>query len=140
MKIIKLLVEQDGYKDIHLYIYPTIRSIYEVFFDGDLKNKHIETFSEGELIKTPVEEAIKNGKDYGGWGFEEDKEKLHLWFNPDISFENLVSLLAYEIGHFTKPHHRNKKKEEAKAQHYQDVTEFAISLANTLRSRAYAKP
>jgi len=137
MRITILDVEYPKHKPFRVYIYPTIKSVYEAFFDGELKGKIMTSLDNAKIIKTPVKEAMKNGKKQGCWGFVHDKNSIHLWFNHNIVTTDLYTLLSHEIAHLTRPYHISFKKEEAKAQKYQDVTELAISLGDKILKKDY---
>ncbi len=140
MKLTKIIFEseRDEYKNVFVYIYPTLKSIYQSFLGKDLKGKVIRSYVNFKFVEIPVKEAMKNSREYGCWGFTgADDRRLHIWFKPDVNIFQLISMLSHEAGHIAKPHHRELEKEEAKAQQYQDVTNLAIGLAHNLLNNKY---
>lgn len=68
----------------------------------------------------------------GYWGFVKDRQIMHIWFSDDTSFEKLAMLLAHERAHMIEPWLEDED-EEAKALLFEDVTNFAVSIAKLLK-------
>lgn len=66
------------------------------------------------------------------WGWVEDKHRVHIWFNDQVSQEELVGALAHELGHARRPYSKDTFKEEEKACKYGSVAATAFAIMTDL--------
>ena len=86
----------------------------------------------GEHSMSMKEAISKILSDSEVWGWLEDKETLHIWFDENVSSKKLLGVIAHEIGHSCRPFHRYAIKEEQKANMYEMVAGMAFDIMNNL--------
>jgi hypothetical protein len=87
----------------------------------------------GKEHRMSMKEAIsKILSDDEIWGWLEDKEIMHLWFEEGVDSKKLIGVIAHEIGHTCRPFHRGAVREEQKACMYGMVAGVAFDIMNDL--------
>lgn len=87
----------------------------------------------GEEHRMSMKKAIsKILSDDEIWGWLEDKETMHLWFEKGIDPKSLIRVIAHEVGHSCRPFHREAVREEQKACMYGMVAGTAFDIMNDL--------
>lgn len=66
------------------------------------------------------------------WGWCEDKRAIHLWVSCRAKLQDVIALVAHEIGHTIRPHHKYFVPEETKACKYSRVARMATEIASDL--------
>lgn len=121
-----------------IFIYKDIKKIVGAHF-GDLVLDGTETINgfdgEGGEYSLSVDEFIKNVSSFGCWGFCEGNENIHIWYDEKVELKSLIHFLAHEKGHMNRPHHKDKEREEMKAELYGNTAVFAFEIAEVLYKR-----
>ena len=89
------------------------------------------TDADGKTHKKSNAASIKDIKHRGYWGFIDNKTIIHVWIKSRTKMEDVVALLAHEMGHAELPYHQSKL-EEQKASKYERVARLAFRAAQEL--------
>ena len=87
--------------------------------------------ADGRAHRSSNTQSVKNIKHRGYWGFISNKNIIHVWIKSRTKMEDVVSLLAHEMGHAELPYHQSKL-EEQKANKYERVARMAFMAAKEL--------
>lgn len=89
--------------------------------------------AEGEEYHTPQEVAIDEILCLDVWGWAEKKKTVHFYVNKKARIEDIISVIAHEIGHIETPYYKSPK-EEQKACKYARVAVAAWELATKIKA------
>ena len=78
-------------------------------------------------------DMVKNIKEMGCYGFANNKEEIHVWFESNVNMWDLIRMLGHEMGHLERPYKRDPMQEEIKADKYGDVAAGAFIIAKQLK-------
>lgn len=85
----------------------------------------------GKRHRWSMARTLRSCRTWGTWGWAQGKRRVHLWIAPYAEFNEIVRLLAHEIGHTQKPH-LPPAREEQKAAKYETVALLAVKMARRL--------
>lgn len=68
----------------------------------------------------------------GIWGFIHDTN-IHIWYNSEVSLENLIYFFSHELGHITGECENDPIKEEIRVEQYSNVALNAYILAKQIK-------
>lgn len=119
-------------KDISIVVYNSARDIIEAFEGCKIEDIDCSGFVDGhgEAFEFGPKEYLENVQRFGAWGFCDQKNKIHVWFDESTTIEDRIRLFSHEVGHMQRPYHRDFIKEEMKAEMFSDVATISYSLAN----------
>jgi hypothetical protein len=85
------------------------------------------------MRRTSQKICIRWIRSRGCWGWCEGKKVIHLWFTRKAKFEDVISLIAHELGHIQKPW-GTRAKEEKKANLFEFVARDAVKIYKAILS------
>ena len=89
------------------------------------------TDANGRSHRKSNAQSVESIKHRGYWGFIDNKSTIHVWIKSRTKMEDVVALLAHEMGHAELPYHQ-PKLEEQKASKYERVARMAFRKAREL--------
>ena len=109
--------------------YKSLTKCLKTFFNGTIPESGWWEWldADGCKHKIKLQDAIKRHKKEGCWGWVENKDTIHLWVGKKCSSENLIRLIAHELGHMNRPFHRSLI-EEQKAERYAAVAQLSLII------------
>ncbi len=66
------------------------------------------------------------------WGFCRGKSEVHLWIGKKATKEQVIGLIAHELGHMARPFRQETQAEEIKAGRYEKIAKTAYNIATDL--------
>ena len=127
---------------VRLVIHPTVDGIlqsycgdtYDSLKEGDTSSVNVMRYNEDtqEYYNASFDDMKRDIKMKGHWGFCNEKEEIHIWATPETSKRDKLRLIAHEIGHTTRPFHKDIQLEETKAERYAEVAAKAYDLLEQL--------
>lgn len=121
-------------KQVVMHFYSDLKEILESCFGSEIYSPDFRICgynSNGSEYAHTLAEVLSSINEMKCWGFCDNKQSIHVWYQKDVEFRELVKLLAHERGHMEAPYY-NDNREEIKAGLYQDVTVFAMDVATKL--------
>lgn len=88
--------------------------------------------ADGTKHREHYKHAINTLKKRACWGWVENKETIHIWIGKKAKLDEVIEVLAHEIGHAQRPFHRNVFSEETKASKYAQTAVTALNAATEL--------
>lgn len=125
--------------DFQLKVYSTLLECMASYFNCDVSEvKSQQGYWEWvkpdgtkcrHTVQVVIDLVIEKNK---VWAWIEDKHIIHIWHDKEADQQEIISTLAHEIGHSYRPFHRDRHKEEIKAEKFADVAAQAFYLMNNL--------
>lgn len=84
---------------------------------------------DGDEMELSYEEYKESIEEQGLWGFVDNENTIHVWFEEGISLKELIHFFGHEIGHKVGKPFKDTLKEELRAETYGDTAELAYDLA-----------
>ena len=110
----------------------TLRKCFRAFgVDPTQKGWWEWTDANGRPHRKSNAQSVESIKHRGYWGFIDNKSTIHVWIKSRTKMEDVVALLAHEMGHAELPYHQ-PKLEEQKANKYERVARMAFRKAREL--------
>ncbi len=124
-------------KKVPVVQYKTINACMAAYFD--CKVKDLDTLegtwqfmsADGTEDICANEQAIKDIRKLGAWGWVENKETIHIFVRKSAKLKNVISLFAHELAHTRRPYHRSLI-EEKKACVYAEIACDAFDMATEI--------
>lgn len=83
----------------------------------------------GNMVEMTHDEEMAALRSMGAWGFADTKLRhIHAWAAPETPREQVMRLLAHEIGHLTGEPCKDELQEEFRAETFGAVAAMAFSM------------
>lgn len=127
---------------MELRVYQSAREIAEVYFSAaGLPPDEVEVVGmlsgSYEEVEFTLDEFVVALEGNPMWGFVDTLASppvIHAWASPGASLEELVALMAHEIGHVTGEALEDDEAEERRADEFAAVAVQALGLAQQLQA------
>jgi hypothetical protein len=96
-----------------------------------IKSNDVISFNNIKQTYKEIEDSIRAQKI---WGFVRD-EIIHYWASNSVSAKSLTLFIAHETGHLNGKHYADFRKEEDKAETYEDITQYSIEIAKKIKKK-----
>lgn len=121
---------------VKMFLYVSPYTILRTFLTDNKENPEKNRIrvlnDDGQWHKISVASMIRRIKRERCWGFCVE-DQIHIWFQQDVSMEELIYLLGHERGHMFPPTKRDPTMEEEKADTFADTALFAYTMAKRLK-------
>lgn len=89
--------------------------------------------ADGNYHSQPMKAALVTAVlERKAWGWLEDRRILHIWCDKKATPVQVLKVVAHEIGHSRRPHHRKGLRDERKAAQYARVAMMAFDIMSGL--------